>query len=353
MGATGFTGGHAEAYHVHLLNAKEIELEELSMQSGNLNGNTFRDVPWGADITIKIPTTEVNWLAARVGVSYVAKANANADGPPDIDRRLLVGLPARVVAATDPGYITVELLDKCVILLQDEISTGMSFAAGTVVTTAVDTLIRSTGESKVAITPSTLTLSTAMTFPAGTPKLRMVNKLLLAIGHTTITVDGSGTFVSSQYKDPDERPIRHDFRSNSQAVHAPEIEEDRDLLDIPNQMVCLATSDEETEGLSAVAQNTDPNSDYSIPNRGRVVSRTEENVDAATQGVLDKKALDLLKSSASVTWRQTLRHLPLSLVLDDAVYNPTGHVASVVEMRQVLAAGELTSTIIRRFDNLL
>lgn len=351
--AVGFLGGHAEAYRVYLMNSKEVELEELSMQSGSVNGNTFRDVPWGADVTIKIPKTTVNWLTARVGIRYIAKANANSDGEPEIDRRMLVGIPARVVAATDPGYITLELLDKCVILLQDEISEGMSFAAGTVVTTAVDTLIRSTGESKVAITPSTLTLRTAMTFPAGTPKLRMVNALLLAIGHATITVDGSGTFVSAQYKSPDERPNRHDFRTNSQAVHDPEIEEDRDLLDIPNQVVCLSTSDGTTEGLSAVAQNTDPNSDYSVVNRGRVVSRTEENVDAASQEVLNKKALDLLKSSASVTWRQTIRHLPLSLVLDDAVFNPTGHVASVVEMRQTLRAGEMTATVIRRFDNLL
>lgn len=288
-----------------------------------------------------------DWLNSRIGITYRAELNEAV-----IERRIMVGIVTNAVESSNRGLIDLEVMDKCAILHEDSLTEATSYGVLTVGTEAVEALIRSSGEDKVAITPSGTTLRTVMSYPAGTSKLTIINAILSAIGYQQLTVDGSGTFRASPYVEPEDREIEHNFSEGPQAVHDPEVRDERDLFNIPNRVVCVSTSDGENEALVGVAENTDPNSLYSIPGRnGRVITRKEEGVEAATQEVIDAKAASLLRSSSQVTWRQTIRHLPLGLSLGSAVNGPTGLRAVVVEMKQTLQAGELTETITRRFDN--
>ena len=290
--------------------------------------------------------TATDWLNVRVGVTYVAELNGAR-----IERRLMVGMVTNAVEDSERGFLDLELMDKCVILHEDSLEESTSYGTTEIVTEVVDSLIRSTGEYKVAIVPSGATLRTVMNFPVGTSKLTVVNALLSAIGYKQISVDGSGTFNSGPYLEPEDREIEHIFSSGPQSVHLPEVKDERDLFNIPNRVVGISTSNGENEALSSVAENNDPLSIYSIPSRGRVITRREEGIEAATQDVLDRYVASLLRSSSQVTWRQTIQHFPLGLSLGSAVTNPSGYRATVVEMKQTLTAGELTETVVRRFDN--
>src|SRR5690606_14890171 len=96
----------------------------------------------------------------------------------------------------DRGTITtsIKIMDKLAVLLQDEVDASYSLPAGTTITDAVRALIISTGEVKMAITDSDLTLPAGQVWEVGTPKLRIVNDLLSMINYNPLWCDGYGIY---------------------------------------------------------------------------------------------------------------------------------------------------------------
>lgn len=338
----GFKGGHAEAYRLHLADRRDNLLRPLLMESGRIDFSMFREVPGGGEVLI-LSDPDVTWSNQRLVVEYVAQQGAE-----EIKYRLITG----VVTGHQPDELTglsrIEFLDKCVILLEDEVTESYGVAVNDLVVNRVRELIESTGETRHNIENSTERVRVARSWPAGTSKLTIINELLDSVSYSRIRATGGGVFVAQPLSSGID-PI-YDFREDDQTVYSPQIDDERDLLSIPNQIICKSTTDGEEEPLVSVVQNQDPDNEWSIPRRGRVISRTIEDIEVTSQSVLDDIAIGYMSSSSQVTWRQTLRHLRLSLGIDDTVIGPNGQEAKIVEYGQELAPGALTETVIRRMD---
>lgn len=342
--AEGFSGGHSEQYRVALLNRYDIPVQWLNLSTGECDWNTFRTVQGAGSATVSSEgLSDVNWLTARLGISYHARYGSQA-----IDRQMMVAMVTGLEPQSD-NLMKLSFLDKSSILMDTALSEFLGVPAGAVVTDVVRDLILSTGETKIAIPNSTETLRTAQVFDAGQSLMSVINSLLGTIGYTSLWVDGDGVFRSDKYIDPDRRVPVHNFQRGSAAIHSERIDDDLDLFDIPNTIVCVSTSDDEDGVMVASARNMRPDDPYSVPNRGPR-TRYIEGVEASSQAVLQGIADRYLVSSSQVTWRQTLSHLWLNLAMDDAVISPNGKQFTVVERKQLLTPGALSQTTIRRMD---
>lgn len=347
--ATGFLGNHSESYRAELLNYKDVKISDIHMLDGSLDWNQFRDIKGSGQLTIYGDNLEnVNWLTARIAVSYYAEFDDQV-----IDEQLMVGLVSEMKPNKQNGTLELSILDKLSILAEDALPHSLGYPVGTLVTAAIVQLIRSTGETKVAVVESNETLRTALVFDVGESKLAIINRLLTTIDYGSIWVDGYGVFRAEPYVEPSKREIKHRFESGDYATFTDEIEDERDLFSIPNKIIAVSTTNGETEALVAVAQDDDPTSPYSVPSRGgRVITRVETGVAATSLTTLQAFANRILQSSSQITWRQTINHLWANIGLNDAIVAPNSLVFTVVEMSMTLQPGALVKTIVRRQDTL-
>lgn len=345
--AEGFLGGHREAYSAALVNRHGIKLRDLALVSGSLSWNMFRTIPGAGTVVIMEPAEPVDWSNQFVSVTYRA-----ALGVQTIEKQMIVGVVVEFAPDTAAKTLSLELMDKLYLLTIDTITDSLSYDVGTVVVDTVIDMLQSAGEQVALITPSTEALSTVMNFPAGTTKLEVINELLRAINYTSLAVDGQGRFRANKETSTDSPPV-HEFLPGQYSVASPDVADERNLSDIPNSVTVIATSDGEDEAMWATAQNTDPNNPYSIENRGYVFSRVVEGIEASSQEALEEIALEYLRSSSQITWRQTIKHLWVDINLRDIVVGHSGQTSNVVETSVTLAPGAMVSTVLRRFDNAL
>jgi hypothetical protein len=203
---------------------------------------------------------------------------------------------------------SVKMLDKCTILDQDAVDVSYTLDAGTVVTTAIVTLIQSTGETNIAITPSTATLLNPLVWPAGTTKLQIVNDLLSTINYFSLFCNGDGQFRGEPYVKPASRPSVWDFLDGSDCIYLPGLVKDVDLFAIPNKVIAITQGSGTTAALTSTATNTDSTSPYSTVSRGRTITRVFTGVEAADQPTLDAYALRQLISLTTPTASIDIQH---------------------------------------------
>lgn len=209
---------------------------------------------------------------------------------------------------------SVPCLDPTSVLDQDEVAATYTVPAGTVVTTEVAAIIIGAGELQLAITPSPLTTRSAMTWEPGTTKLRIVNDLLASINYFSLWADRRGRFRAEPYRRPQDRPLDATFAAGETAIHSPDWSREIDIAAVPNRVILVVDGDDENVGLVSTADNTDPNSPYSIPSRaGRVVTRPYTNVEAADQATLDALAQRYLRDASNPSAVLSVRHASVPL----------------------------------------
>lgn len=212
--------------------------------------------------------------------------------------------------------VSVDLYDKLLVLDQVKVTSTYTVAAGTVVTTALRTLLAA---YPVSITDSTETLSAAMSWPPGTTLLRIGNDLLAAINYFSLWADGYGVFRADKYVAPAYRAVEYEFADTEASIYEPGFVEDYDLFEVPNVVILVARSDGDTPALVGTARNDDPLSPTSTVARGREIAFVEENVEATSVQVLNDLAYRrLLDLSAKATTLQ-IGHAPIPFDLNDAV----------------------------------
>ena len=210
-------------------------------------------------------------------------------------------------------------LDKTSILDQDVMTTSYSVPAGAVVTDQVAELIAGAGESSVAITPSTLTTRSPQTWEPGTSRLRIINDLLDGINYFSLWADRHGQYRAEPYRRPQDRSLAATFAAGEAAIHSPRWSRAQDIAGVPNRTVLIVEGDEDTPGMTATADNTDPASPYSIPSRGRVVARTYTGVEAADQPTLDAMAARYLADASTPSATLEVQHASVPLDGNDVV----------------------------------
>ena len=280
-------GPRVESYWVERLDRADRRISLITtVKGGSVEQNWDAPIKGGASITLHQPDIDVMKDRIRPWV----RVN-------DLSWPLGVYLPSSPSESYDDDGLTwtFECLDKLSILDDDKITTAWGYDTGTVVTEAVLDVILGSGETSVALTESTATLRTPLSWKAGTSKLAIVNELLGAIGFSPLWVDGFGQYRVEPVIRADKKPVRRVFAQGEYAIHQQRWTRERKISHIPNRVICRTDGTDEIDGLEAVAQNTEPDSEFSYEARGyRWVTQVydeDESVDQATLEELAERRL--------------------------------------------------------------
>lgn len=223
-------------------------------------------------------------------------------------------------------------------LVEDEVAATYSLAAGANIIEAVRDLIEDAGEAAGALTESDKTLAAPRAWESSTPRLTIINDLLDTANYLSLFTDGDGNYRAEPYVRPASRPVRWEFLDGTNCVYRPLLSRKRDQYNIPNRVIAKTQGTGDTPGLVSVADNTDPNSEWSQTTLGRVKSRTIE-VEAADQATLDAIARRRLIALTTPQSTIVIDALPVPVSVNDAVRFrrlPMGvdsrHVVSRIEM---------------------
>lgn len=262
------------------------------------------------ELSIRDVGQEIDWMKHRVQAVYDPGIPGVAGWPV---ATMLFTSPTETHSEFGVGY-RVSLLTKMVVVDEDTTEDFFSLAAGTPIIDAVVALLVSTGETRVAVTPSDVVLGAAYTADPGTSKLSIINELLQTAGYWSLWCDGAGQFRVEPYVNPGSRPVVYEFTEGAAAVHFPEWERVQDLSSVPNRFVAVGRGSDDTPPLVGVAENVDPGSPFSFVSRGRWITATDEGVEAASQEVIDQIAQRRLLDAMTPVSRIEATHaiLPLS-----------------------------------------
>lgn len=275
------------------------------------------------------------------------------EGLPEIP--FSVFLPAAAPEAwSGTGRVrSLELLDRATVLDQDQIDESFTVDAGTPILAAVAAVVASAGESINVDAAVTDTLSSASTWPATTTKLQIVNDLLGALNYSSLWVDGVGNYQATPYVVPAKRSLNYELLTGvprelvdgESSIYMQEWERDVDLFSVPNKVIAVQAATGDAPALVGSYTNTDPDSPFSYPSRGRWITKVLDNVetpagdDAAVVEFLEAKAQASLIASSSVQAAVSLRHLPVPIRVSDVMR--FGSAPAGIDARHVVASIEL------------
>lgn len=244
--------------------------------SGTLDFSVYATIRGSGNLSVL--DAGVDWLAHRVRISYLTG---------DTVVPLLTGIPrAPVRRHTTLGTtLDVELYDKTSILSEDSYGVSYGLAAGTQIIPAVADVIASTGEpaGAMVLAESAASLAAGMVWEAGVSKLKITNDLLDAAGYFALYCDGMGRFRADPYTTPSSRPVDWDF---GDGLYLPTWTDDHDVFSVPNRYVVVGRSEGDVAALTSTATDVS-DGPYSYGSRGRWITRTDTDVEAASQTVLD------------------------------------------------------------------
>lgn len=343
-----FAGSRTERFEFTLLDRFEHEIRPLDTVTGGSLSWSIRDtVRSGGSLTVA-DDEGISWLDVRIRIRYIM----NESEP--------IGLGV-FIPATPTGTRgmygmprTIEIYDKLLITKEDAVDETYEVPVDTLVTSKVKELLLSTGEWNVSIPDSDERLKASLTWEAGTTKLRVINDLLDTINYWSLWCDGNGTYRSSPYVAPTDRPIVWEFTEGENSIYLTTFEDEQDNFSVPNKYICLSRVEGEEQPFVSVVANLDEQDPYSYPRRGRWIVVQEPDVEATSQAVLDHIAARKLASAGTVTRSFSISHAWLPLDLNDTVLfdNPTNQIigarCSVQKMEMDLSTGFLMKTRLRQ-----
>ena len=251
--------------------------------------------------------------------------------------------------------MAVDLYDKLLILSDDSFGASYALAAGVNIIDSVAAVITSTGETSMALTPSTAVLSAAMVWDAAASKLRIANDLLDAAGYFSLFCDGLGRFRALPYTAPAARGVRWALADDANGLYLPEWSRVQDVFSVPNRYVCVGRTDGATAASIQTATDTSSTSPFSYANRGRWITRTDTDVEYADSNVANLLAIAQrrLIEAQQVSETFEIDHPVLPFGLNDLVSftnaRLNGRVVPAVVQKQTfnLSAGGLVTSTLR------
>lgn len=323
-----------EAFRYELLDVRDAVLGRLDgVQSGggSLTFSVSADIRGSG--SIDYAGQGHDWLRRRLRISMLQDETVT----PLITA--LVSVPDETY--TDTGYAAqLDLYDKTAILHGDNFGGTYAVPAGANIIDAVVEVIASSGETRISIDPSEVTLITGLVWDANTTKLRIVNDLLTAANYFTIWADGLGYLRSTPYLAPDQRPAQATYNDDGTGLYLPGFSRSYDLTSVPNRFRVVAKTDGETEALTATAEIDD--------GRGYWLTRTQTDVDHA--GNLDQIAARKLADARQIAETFQVTHPLNKSRCNDLVEftNRNAGARRAVVQKQVYrlkAGGLITSTL--------
>lgn len=251
---------------------------------------------------------------------------------------------------------SVDLDGRLLEVSEDDFEAPVSIPAGSSPVDAAIEILEGCGLDVVS-DESDYTLSATWTFGMESDeqgKLSAVNRLLEIAGFSSAVTDTMGNVVLRRYTDPASRPVEHSFTEGVDARFLSSVTDELDASDVHN-VVKVVYSYQSGEVIG-VAEDTDPESPYSIPSIGRRKVRVERYSDEVDQDTADAKALELLSNERSVTRKVSVRHvyapgLSISSAVDFSY--PTAGIEGKFAIRSMdidLGAGCMVTSEIRRSE---
>ena len=329
-------------------NGADIErIETSEAGAGQLDWNTNADLKMSGSLRVHDVPSWVNPLVHRVRVQATINDQVAPLGVYCLDQESLSRGKSKPV-------VNLRLLDQLLVPQDDKLVGPFAVAAGKNPVNEAVKALKATGETRIAVTPSTTTLATPLVWEPGETRQTVINDLLAAAGYWSLRTNLQGDFVFRPYLLPEVRPVAHEFVAGEASLMLPDYERTTNHAGIPNRFIAVSPQYDEGkeegggaawQGLVGVADLTNPDSPFSIPNRGRVVAVSEQ-VEASTQKEIDaiakQKLSALVQPSATIDATHAL--IP-GLWLDDLIYVAPSHgapfTATVTQMSIPLRAGGL------------
>lgn len=267
------------------------------VMSGEVSMNAFAEIKRTGRFTIEDDET-VDWLNDRIQPFVMVKMpDGNfAEWSQGI---FLMSSPKRVERY---GKVIreIEAYDGLKVVKDDKFDSRYYITLGTNYVTAVIDILQGAGITKYNIEQTTAVLQTTREWEPGTPKLDVINELLAEIAYTQLWVDEYGFYTSAKYRLPSERAVEYTYADNDLSVTYNGAIEEEDLFNAPNKWV-ITKSNPESEPLTSVYTNENPNSKTSTVSRGRTIVDYRPPLDnIADQASLDAYALRLAFEASQV-----------------------------------------------------
>ena len=323
-------GSRVESFRYELLDAADQVVRELVVTDPDrgvvgevLPGGTIdiaetAEVIGSGSITM-IPASPINWLNARIRVSYIGAGRVEP---------VLTALPRVPGQSMSPvgDTVSVSLLDKTSIPKADSYGEQFSVAAGVSPIDAATAVLASSGANNYLLDATTATLSAGMVWDAGTSKLKIVNDLLAAANYDPLIATPAGVLRGKAYTNPTARGVAWEFADTTQGVYLPTWTRPRDLSTVPNKLACIGRipegAAEGTVALVATATDTRTDSPFSYANRGNrwITAAPVQDVDYdGTLGTLQAIANRKLTDAQQVATEYEITHPWLPFGLRDVV----------------------------------
>lgn len=296
--------GLRHRWWAELLDVNGQILRQIPATGFSIDAKAGADVQLSGSLDLVLTGEPLAWSSHQCRISVEADA-----GREKIRRPLLTGLMEAGDETRTPHGVemSLQLLDPTV-RLDAAIGEARSAGPGTLITGRIRQVLAELGILDPAITESSRTLSTGMVWTPTVTWRRMLNDLTGAANYRATWADEWGRLQVHPYLLPSSRPVAAQLVHGPSATFLPEVGQQTNAAKIPNHLVVTSQSDGETEPMVAVRSDTDPASQWSIPARGgRVISRVEENIEAADQATLEAHADRLWASSRSLSRKLALK----------------------------------------------
>lgn len=233
-------------------------------------------------------------------------------------------------------------------LLNAPLGRIVTFASATIVTEAVEQVIRDHGEDRLVVIASPATLAASMTFPATATWLTVANALLAAIDYAPVTADATGVLhvaphatrtAPASYGAQGRRMVRDTWHDQAEAWR------------IPTGVRIIVAGNQHTPGLIGAADLPDEHP-LSAVSRGtpewpRPWLLTE-TAQAPSQTIADQIAARRLAEALRIPRTATITHpMDESRLGDIAHHGPRDLTGPIVHRRLQLGIGAVVTDTIR------
>ena len=306
-----------EDYEFWLLDLYLQPIRKLAATSGRITGNVNAQIRWSGETTItETSITSTAWNDYRIQVKRIDLTDPASPMASSLGVFAVTSTKNQDGGSENDTTQQLQFYDLTSFLADSATAQTLTIPAGTDVIAQVQQLCSEVAALQVIVDPDAgmERLRSPLTFEPGTTRLKIVNELLRAGGFFAIYTDSLGRLRCSKYAPPEKRPIVYTFKDNAlNKRHLPGLAWDEEILR-PNEVICHSTSTGDKPGMIAIARNENPESPYSYQRQHRWITRSEQNVEATSQAVLDAYAQRLLQTGVSgKVYKRDMLYTPLEL----------------------------------------
>lgn len=251
----------------------ESSSPRISMRSSNPVKTNFSG-------TFLPPEKDVDWMSDEIRPEILLDGVAYSLG---------IFQPIKVQRIDNGTAVNLSISanDRCWAVRDTRSESRVYFAAGTNYVAAAVSVLTGTGIAVINAVQTAATLGEDREWPIGTSRLDIVNELLTEINYEQLWFDGSGTAMIQPVRIPNAVNISHVLdETKIESLMLPGIQSDTDLLSAANVFVCVCSNADKSSALTAIAENTNPQSPLSIARRGKRITKVIQINNIASQAAL-------------------------------------------------------------------